>query len=96
MSYCISDYLNEKWINNNALKISNKDIIYAQIDSDYDISWELNLYLKFGNEERHVGNISLPKDFDLNLKWYEIDEVKSLIDDYLEDEEADYEVINYE
>ncbi|WP_425377721.1 hypothetical protein [Spiroplasma endosymbiont of Polydrusus pterygomalis] len=76
MSYCISDYLNEKWINNNALKISNKDIIYAQIDSHYDMSWELTLYLKFGNEERRVGNISLPKDFDLNLKWYEIDGVK--------------------
>ncbi|WP_338955947.1 hypothetical protein [Spiroplasma endosymbiont of Polydrusus cervinus] len=96
MSYCISDYLNEKWINNKALKISNKDIIYAQIDSDYDMSWELNLYLKFGNEERYVGNILLSTDFDLNLKWYEIDEVKGLIDDYLEDEEADYEVINYE
>ncbi|WP_338963753.1 MULTISPECIES: hypothetical protein [unclassified Spiroplasma] len=96
MSYCISDYLNEKWINNKALKISNKDIIYAQIDSDYDMNWELNLYLKFDNEERYVGNISLPIDFDLNLKWYEIDEVKGLINDYLEDEEADYEVINYE
>lgn len=95
MSYCISDYLNEKWINKKALKISNKDIIYAQIDSDNE-NWELNLYLKFGNEERYVGNISLPVDFDLNLKWYEIDEVKGLISDYLEDEEADYEVINYE
>ncbi|WP_425380031.1 hypothetical protein [Spiroplasma endosymbiont of Stenodema calcarata] len=95
MSYCISDYLNEKWINNKALKISNKDIIYAEIDSD-DENWELNLYLKFGNEERYVGNVSLPTDFDLNLKWYEIDEVKGLISDYLEDEEADYEVINYE
>jgi hypothetical protein len=96
MSYCISDYLNEKWINNKSLKISNKDIIYAQIDCEDNMNWELNLYLKFGNEERHVGNISLSTDFDLNLKWYEIDEVKGLISDYLEDEEADYEVINYE
>ncbi|WP_338989801.1 hypothetical protein [Spiroplasma endosymbiont of Seladonia tumulorum] len=96
MSYCISDYLNEKWINNKALKISNKDIIYAQIDSGYSDNWELNLYFKFGNEERYVGNVSLPTDFDLNLKWYEIYEVKGLISDYLEDEEADYEVINYE
>ncbi len=38
MSYCISDYLNEKWINNKALKISNKDIIYAQINCD-DEHW---------------------------------------------------------
>ncbi|RUP77179.1 hypothetical protein D6D54_04415 [Spiroplasma poulsonii] len=95
MSYCISDYLNEKWINNKALKISNKDIIYAQIDSDNE-NWELILYLKFGNEERWVGNVLLPTNFDLNFKWYEIDEIKGLIDDYLEDEEADYEVINYE
>ncbi|WP_338990859.1 hypothetical protein [Spiroplasma endosymbiont of Seladonia tumulorum] len=94
MSYCISDYLNEKWINNKALKITNKDIIYAEINCD-DVNWELNLYLKFGNEVRHVGNLSLPVDFDLNLKWYEIHEIKSLISDYLEDEEADYEVINY-
>ncbi|WP_338954934.1 hypothetical protein [Spiroplasma endosymbiont of Polydrusus cervinus] len=96
MSYCISDYLNEKWINNKALKISNKDIIYAQIDSDYDMSWELNLYLKFCNEERRIGGVSLLTDFDLNLKWYEIDEVKDLISGYLEYEEAEYEVINYE
>ncbi|WP_342256281.1 hypothetical protein [Spiroplasma endosymbiont of Poecilobothrus nobilitatus] len=81
---------------NKALKITNKDIIYAQINRSYSDELELNLYLKFGNEERHVGNISLPTDFDLNLKWYEIDEVKGLISDYLEDEEADYEVINYE
>ncbi|WP_338955038.1 hypothetical protein [Spiroplasma endosymbiont of Polydrusus cervinus] len=60
------------------------------------MSWELNLYLKFRNEERYVGNVLLSTDFDLNLKWYEIDEVKGLIDDYLEDEEADCEVINYE
>ncbi len=80
---------------NKALKITNKDIIYAEINCD-DENWELNLYLKFGNEERYVGNISLPIDFELNLKWYEIDEVKGLISDYLEDEEADYEVINYE
>ncbi len=34
MSYCISsNYLNEKLINNKALKITNKDIIYAEIDS---------------------------------------------------------------
>ncbi len=72
MSYCISDYLNKKWINNKALKITNKDIIYAEINCD-DENWELNLYLKFGNEERYVGNISLPIDFELNLKWYEID-----------------------
>ncbi|KAF0849940.1 MAG: hypothetical protein EIB84_02690 [Spiroplasma poulsonii] len=95
MSYCISDYLNEKWINNKALKISNKDIIYAQIDSDNE-NWELNLYLKFGNEERWMGNVLLPINFDLNLKRYQINEVKGLISDYLEDEEADYEVINYE
>lgn len=78
-----------------ALKITNKDIIYAQINRDYLGNWELNLYLKFGDEERHVG-IFQPVDFDLNCKWYEFDEVKDLISDYLEDEEADYEVINYE
>ncbi len=39
MSYCISNYLNEKLINNNALKITNKDIIYAEIDSEYDLGW---------------------------------------------------------
>ncbi len=38
----------------------------------------------------------LDVDFDLNCKWYEIDEIKDLISDYLEDEEADYELINYE
>ncbi len=81
---------------NKTLKITNKDIIYAQINRNYSGNLELNLYLKFGNEERHVGNISLPTNFDLNCKWYEIDEVKGLISDYLEDEEADYEVINYE
>ncbi|MFJ1522805.1 hypothetical protein [Spiroplasma sp. ald] len=96
MSYCIGDYLNEKWINNKALKISNKNIIYAEINSQDDMGWELYLYLKFGNEERYVCNVSLPVDFNLNLKWYEIDEVKGLISDYLEDEEANYEVINYE
>ncbi|WP_338963513.1 MULTISPECIES: hypothetical protein [unclassified Spiroplasma] len=85
MSYCIGDYLNEKWINNKALKISNKDIIYAQIDSDNE-NLELNLYLKFGNEERWVGNVLLPTNFYLNLKWYQINEVKGLISDYLEDE----------
>lgn len=80
---------------NKALKITNKNIIYAQIDSDYLGNLELNLYLKFGNEERHVRTFQ-PVDFDLNCKWYEIDEIKSLISDYLEDVEADYEVINYE
>lgn len=80
---------------NKALKITNKDIIYAQINSGYSDNLELNLYLKFGNEERHVGTFQ-PVDFDLNCKWYEIDEIKGLISDYLEDEEADYEVINYE
>ncbi len=49
MSYCIIDYLNDKWIDNKALKITNKDIIYAEIDNEYDLGWELNLYLKFGN-----------------------------------------------
>ncbi|WP_342255838.1 hypothetical protein [Spiroplasma endosymbiont of Poecilobothrus nobilitatus] len=41
---------------NKALKITNKDIIYAQINRYYLDNWELNLYLKFGNEERHVGS----------------------------------------
>lgn len=81
---------------NKELKITNKDIIYAQINRDYLGNWKLNLYLKFGDEERHVASVELPIDFNLNCKWYEIDEVKGLISDYLEDEEADYEVINYE
>ncbi len=70
--------------NNKSLKITNKDIIYEQINCGYSDNLELNLYLKFGDEERHVGNISLPTDFDLNCKWYEINEVKGLISDYLE------------
>ena len=95
MSYCISDYLNEKWINNKALKISNKDIIFAETEWENEY-WKLNLYLKFDNKEQYIGYVSLITDFDLNLKWYEIDEVKGLISDYLEDKEEDYEVINYE
>ncbi len=67
---------------NKALKITNKDIIYVQIDSDYSDNLELNLYLKFCDEEKHVGTFQ-PIDFDLNLKWYEIDKVKGLISDYL-------------
>ncbi|UZQ29285.1 MAG: hypothetical protein OHM56_08795 [Spiroplasma phoeniceum] len=59
-------------------------------------NWKLNLYLKFGDEERHVSGVELPIDFNLNCKWYEIDEVKGLIDDYLEGKEVDCEVINYE
>ncbi|WP_425379944.1 hypothetical protein [Spiroplasma endosymbiont of Stenodema calcarata] len=95
MSYCISDYLNEKWINNKALKISDKSIIYSDIECD-DNYWLLHLYLEFDNKHSNIGYVSLPVDFDLTLKWYEIDEVKGLISDYLEDEEIDYEVINYE
>ncbi|UZQ30946.1 MAG: hypothetical protein OHM56_05460 [Spiroplasma phoeniceum] len=84
-----------KMICNKALKITNKDIIYAQTNRGYSDNLELNLYLKFGNEEPYVGTFQ-PVDFDLNYNWYEIDEIKGLISDYLEDEEADYEVINYE
>ncbi len=78
-----------------ALKITNKDIIYAQINRGYLENLKLNLYLKFRNEERHVGTFKIV-DFDLNWNWYKIDKVKGLIEDYLEYEEADYGVINYE
>ncbi len=34
---------------NKALKITNKYIIYAQINRGYLDNWELNLYLKFSD-----------------------------------------------
>ncbi|UZQ30735.1 MAG: hypothetical protein OHM56_04265 [Spiroplasma phoeniceum] len=55
---------------NKALKITNKDIIYAQLDSGYSDNLELNLYLKFGDEERHVGNFSTSRLwFKLQMIW---------------------------
>jgi hypothetical protein len=55
---------------NKALKITNKDIIYVQINCDYLGNWKLNLYLKFSNEERHVGSFQ-PAElwFKLQMIW---------------------------